>query len=268
METALIESAEGKRGTPRKRWPLPVVWGYKGCPTVINNVETFAAAACVAVHGGAWFALHGTMQSTGTKLFCVSGDCERPGIYEYPWGVSIREVLRDCGAFEVQAVQVSGPSGTLLLEHEFDRILAFEDVPSVGTLMIFGKSRDLFVVLDNFVRFFQNESCGLCTPCRVGTTLLARIVERFRDGQGSPRDLEDVKRLAVLMKTMSHCGLGQTAPNAFLDVLSKAYGLFEARMKPMAYVPAFEIDGALEEARLLTGRVDPEAYLLDGSLES
>jgi len=267
METALIESAEGRRGTPRKRWPLPVEWGYQGQPTVVNNVETFAAAAIVALKGGAWFAQHGTMQSTGTKLLCVSGDCGRPGVYEYPWGVSIREVLRDCDARNTQAVQISGPSGAMVPEHEFDRVLAFEDLPTVGTVMIFDKSRDMFDVLCNFAQFFQHECCGLCTPCRVGTTLLVNILHKFKAGQGSQADLDEIRNLANLMKTMSHCGLGQTAQFPFMDAIQKFRSIFETRMKGRGFVPAFDLDGALEEARSLTGRTDREAYLAEELIE-
>jgi [NiFe] hydrogenase diaphorase moiety large subunit len=261
METAMIESIEGKRGSPRKRWPLPVEWGYKGQPTVVNNVETYAGAAIVAVRGGSWFAQHGTMQSTGTKLFCVSGDCERPGIYEYPFGVSIREVLRDCGARNTQAVQISGPSGMMLPESEFDRLLAFEDVPSVGTVMIFDKSRDMFDVLHNFAKFFQHESCGLCTPCRVGTTLLVNILDKFKKGQGSALDLEEIKNISQLLKTFSHCGLGQTAQAPFMDALQKFRPIFDKRLKSKEFIPAFSLNAALEEARQLTGRTDPGAFI-------
>ncbi|HJV89280.1 MAG TPA: NAD(P)H-dependent oxidoreductase subunit E [Holophagaceae bacterium] len=261
METAMIESIEGKRGTPRKRWPLPVKEGYRNQPTVVNNVETFAAAAAIGLRGGAWFAQLGTMQSTGTKLFCVSGDCERPGIYEYPWGVSCREVLRDCGARDTRFIQVSGPSGTTIREGEFDRLLCFEDLPCVGTLMIFDQRRDPFEVTRNFAAFFQHESCGLCTPCRVGTTLLVEILEKFRSGMGSPVDLEEIRHLAELMKTMSHCGLGQTAQGHCMDALTKFPEVFERRMKSRDFAPAFDLDLALSEARALAGRDDPAAHL-------
>ncbi|HJV23104.1 MAG TPA: NAD(P)H-dependent oxidoreductase subunit E [Holophagaceae bacterium] len=261
METAMIESIEGKRGTPRKRWPLPVKEGYRNQPTVVNNVETFAAAAAIGLRGGAWFAQLGTMQSTGTKLFCVSGDCERPGIYEYPWGVSCREVLRDCGAKDTRFIQVSGPSGTTIREGEFDRLLCFEDLPCVGTLMIFDQRRDPFDVIRNFAAFFQHESCGLCTPCRVGTTLLVETLEKFRNGTGSPLDLEEIRHIADLMKTMSHCGLGQTAQGHCMDALTKFPEVFERRMKSKDFAPAFDLDLALSEARALAGRDDPAAHL-------
>ena len=261
METAMIESIEGKRGTPRKRWPLPVHEGYMGKPTVVSNVETFAAAAVIGVRGGAWFAQHGTMQSTGTRLFCVSGDVERPGIYEYPWGVTCHEILRDCGAKDTKFVQISGPSGTTLTESEFERRMSFEDLPSVGTFMVFNASRDSFDMNKNFAKFFQHESCGLCTPCRVGSTLLVQMLEKFEAGLGSPADFEEVKNLSVLMKSMAHCGLGQTAPNHFLDAVNKFPEVFTSRMQASEFQPAFDLDLALAEARSLAGRDDAEAHL-------
>ncbi len=261
MESAMIESIEGKRGKPRKRWPLPVVAGVEKRPTVVNNVETFAAAAMVALKGGVWFAGHGTMHSTGTKLFCVSGDCERPGIYEYPFGVSIREILRDCGGLDARAVQVSGPSGTTITRPEFDRVLAYEDLATVGTFMVFNHERDMFEVVQNFTHFFQHESCGLCTPCRVGTSLLANLVDKVAAGKGSPLDLEEVQKISQLMKTTAHCGLGQTAPNHLIDSLVKFRGDWEKRMMVTGFVPAFDLDASLEEARQLTGRDDVAAHL-------
>jgi [NiFe] hydrogenase diaphorase moiety large subunit len=261
METAMIKSMEGRRGIPRRRWPLPVHQGYLKGPTVVNNVETFAAAAVISAKGGALFAHSGTSQSTGTKLFCVSGDCERPGIYEYPWGISIREILRDCGALDAKGVQVGGPSGTLINAQEFDRLACFEDLASTGTLIIFGLHRDLFEAVKNFTLFFQHESCGLCTPCRVGTTLLANYVRKFECGYGSPVDLEEIRNLSGLMKTMSHCGLGQTASQPIIDSLEKFPAIWEDRMKTTEFIPAFDLDEALEEARRLTGRTDPQAHL-------
>jgi len=261
MESALIESIEGRRAKPRKRWPLPVVSGLNRRPTVVNNVETFAAAAMIAYKGGAWFAGHGTQHSTGTKLFCVSGDCERPGIYEYPYGVSVREVLRDCGGLDAQAVQISGPSGTTITKLEFDRILAYEDLSTVGTFMVFGAQREMFDVLRNFTQFFRHESCGLCTPCRVGTTLLARLVEKVAAGKGSPMDIDEIEKISQLMKTTAHCGLGQTAPNHLIDSLVKFRGNWDQRMMTTEFIPAFDLDAALHEARQLTGRDDALAHL-------
>jgi len=261
METAMIESIEGKRGIPRKRFPLPVEEGYRGEPSIVNNVETFAAAAHIGWHGGRRFARHGTKDSTGTKLFCVSGDCALPGLYEYPWGVSCREVLRDCGARNPQYLQVSGPSGSTVPARDFDRRLALEDLSTVGTVMVFDQTRDLFDMTRNFARFFQHESCGLCTPCRVGTTLLVGLVDKFEAGLGCPADLAELRHLATVLTTMSHCGLGQTATAHLIDAIEHFPAVFERRMQSDTFEPAFSLDDALAEARALTGRDDPDAHL-------
>lgn len=193
METAMLKSIEGRRGIPRRRWPLPVHQGYLKCPTVVNNVETFACVAVISAKGGDWFAGIGTEASTGTRLFSLSGDCERPGLYEYPMGVTIREILRDCGGLDARAIQVGGPSGTLINAGDFDRTACFEDLAGVGTLTLFGAHRDVFDVVAHFARFFRHESCGLCTPCRVGTALLANYVKKFQHGFGSPVDVEEMR---------------------------------------------------------------------------
>jgi [NiFe] hydrogenase diaphorase moiety large subunit len=169
--------------------------GYLDQPTIVNNVETFAAAAMIALKGGEWYAGIGTRHSAGTKILSVSGDCARPGIYEYPFGVSIRQVLEDCGASDTQAVQVSGPSGICVAENEFDRIIGFEDIPTAGAFTIFDKTRDMFQVARNYVHFFQHESCGFCTPCRVGTSLLKNLMDKLHNGCGSPYDFAEIEKL-------------------------------------------------------------------------
>lgn len=260
-ESALIESLEGKRGRPRNRPPFPVTHGYLGQPTVVDNVETFACAAKIALNGGDWFAAMGTPQSTGTKLLSISGDCERRGIYEYRFGTTIREILKDCGAEDAYAVQVSGPSGTTISWKEFDRKIAFEDLGTAGAFMIFNRSRDVFQMARNFSHFFAHESCGFCTPCRVGTTLMKRIMDKIDGGHGTASDLEEMKNLGHLMKTMSHCGLGTSAANPVLDTLNKFPDAYERKLKALAFEPAFDLDGALSVARRITGRDDSEAHL-------
>ncbi|MBU1689901.1 MAG: NAD(P)H-dependent oxidoreductase subunit E [Gammaproteobacteria bacterium] len=261
-ESALIESLEGKRGRPRNRPPFPVTSGYKGRPTVVDNVETFACAAKIAEKGAAWFAAIGTAQSTGTKLISVSGDVARPGIYEYPFGVTVSQILDDCGAEgRPYAVQVSGPSGTTISWKEFDRKIAFEDLPTAGALMVFRRKRDLFQVAQNFADFFAHESCGFCTPCRVGTELQKKIMSKIASGYGTASDLEELKRLGHILKTMSHCGLGSSAANPVLDILEKFPDMVESKLKAFAFKPAFDLDGALATARTITGRDDDWAHL-------
>ncbi|RLA18024.1 MAG: NADP oxidoreductase, partial [Gammaproteobacteria bacterium] len=184
-ESALIESLEGKRGIPRNRPPYPVAQGYLHKPTVVNNVETFLAAAKITVQGGQWFADVGTEQSQGTKILSVSGDCARPGIYEYPFGVTVEQVLDDCGALDVLGIQVGGPSGTFIDKQEIQRKLAFEDLATGGSFIIFNQSRNILDIVKNFTHFFAHESCGFCTPCRVGTSLLKKQLDKITDGYGS-----------------------------------------------------------------------------------
>jgi len=260
-ESSLIESMEQKRGVPRVRPPFPVTCGYLGQPTVVNNVETLAAAAQIAVHGSDWFNAHGSDKSAGSKILSISGDCLTPGAYEYAFGVSIQRILDDCGAEDVQAIQVGGPSGTLIGPDEFDRKLGFEDLATGGSFMIFGKDCDLLKVIQNFAHFFAHESCGFCTPCRVGTTLLKNGLDKICNGRGTQYDVDEMRRMAALVKRRSHCGLGQTAPNPILDALERFPKLFNEKLVHSDFEPHFDLDAALEEARQLTKRDDAEAHL-------
>jgi [NiFe] hydrogenase diaphorase moiety large subunit len=260
-ESALIESLEGKRGTPRNRPPFPVTNGYLNQPTVVNNVETFAATSLIGLHGGAWYAAIGTEVSSGTKILSVSGDCERPGLYEYPFGVTVTQVLMDCGARDTQAVQVSGPSGVCISANEFTRRIGFEDIPTAGAFMVFNQSRDMFEVARNFIHFFAHESCGFCTPCRVGTTLLSNMMDKLAHGQGSPYDFAEIEKLNVLLQSTSHCGLGHSACNPVLDTIAKFRPAYEKRLSNKDFVPAFDLDRALTQARQMTGRDDKGAHL-------
>ena len=260
-ESALIESLEGKRGNPRNRPPYPVTHGYLGQPTVVNNVETFAAAARIALHGGAWFAAEGTGKSTGTKILSLSGDCARPGIYEYPFGTAITRILEDCGAKDVFGVQIGGPSGTFISTNEFDRKLAFEDLATGGSFIVFNHTRDVLEIARNFTHFFAHESCGFCTPCRVGTALLRNMLDKICQGHGTPHDLVELTHMARLVKTTSHCGLGQTAANPILGTLERYPDLYQERLKAISFEPGFDLDGALEISRRLTGRDDAHAHL-------
>lgn len=260
-ESALIESLEGKRGTPRIRPPFPVEHGYLGRPTSVNNVETFCAAAHIARSGSTWWAGIGTPKSTGTKIHSISGDCERPGLYEYPFGTRVETMLIDCGARDTQAVQVGGPSGTCLSASEFGRRICFEDVPTAGALMVFDRSRDMFEVVRNFAQFFAHESCGFCTPCRVGTELVVRRLDKLAAGRGSRHDVEVLYELDKLMHGTTHCGLGGAACNPLRDTIAKFRPSYERHLKSLHFEPAFDLDAELSEARAATGRDDADAHL-------
>lgn len=260
-ESALIESLEGKRGIPRNRPPFPVTSGYLNKPTVVNNVETFFAAAHIALHGGEWFSSVGTEKSKGSKILSISGDCSRPGIYEYSFGTSIKQILKDCGAGSVLGIQVGGPSGTFISNQELDRIIGFEDLATGGSFIVFDNSRNIFDIVQNFTHFFAHESCGFCTPCRVGTSLIKNQFDKIVSGHGSSGDVDELKELARLIKSNSHCGLGQTAAQPILTTLERYPELYLKKLKQISFEPGFDLDGALAISRQLTGRSDSNAHL-------
>lgn len=260
-ESALIESLEGKRGIPRNRPPYPVVQGYLNKPTVVNNVETFLAAAKIAVIGGKQFLELGTKKSSGTKILSISGDCQLPGIYEYSYGTTIREILTDCGAEDILGVQVGGPSGTFISDQELDRKLAFEDLATGGSFIVFNQSRNVLDIVKNFTHFFAHESCGFCTPCRVGTALLKNQLDKIVDGHGSAGDIVALEELCQLVKNYSHCGLGQTAANPILTTLQRYPEVYQNRLKDISFEPGFDLDASLETARQMASRNDANAHL-------
>lgn len=263
--TAMIESCEGKRARPRIKPPHMADHGYLGRPTIVNNVETLAAIVPIVLQGGAWWASIGSGASTGTRLHAVSGDCERPGIYEYPYGVRIGRILEDCGARDTQAVQIGGPSGSCLSAFEFGRRISFEDVPTAGAFMVFDRSRDMFEVARSFAEFFAHESCGFCTPCRVGTALVLKRMNKLAEGHGSRHDIDVLFELEKLMQHTAHCGLGETACNPLRDTILKFRPAYERHLKSLYFEPAFDLDGELSIGRLMTGRDDRLAHLESGS---
>jgi [NiFe] hydrogenase diaphorase moiety large subunit len=253
-ESSLLNSLEGKRGAPRDRPPFPTERGYLGQPTVIDNVESFACAARIAEEGAPWFAAQGTSQSSGTKLMCVSGDCPRPGVYEVPFGITVNELLDRSGATNVQAVQVSGPSGHCIGPKDFGRRIAYEDLSTGGSTMIFGPERDLLEIALQFAEFFVRESCGWCVPCRVGTTELMRGMAKVVAGRSSRSDLLAIEALSGTVMRMSRCGLGQMAPNPILSTMRNFPELYEARLAAAPFVPLVPLHDALRAAVAVQGR--------------
>ena len=218
-ETALIESLEGYRGEPRNRPPYPVNTGYLGHPTVVNNVETLASVPHILLKGGQWFKKHGTDKSTGSKLFSVSGDCEKPGVYELPWGTTIAQLLEVVEAKDTKAVQVGGASGICLPKSQFNRVLGYEDAATGGSIIVFNRNRNMLKVLKNFMEFFVEESCGQCTPCRIGNIKLLEAVERIEKNDFTFKYINNLKELGKTMQVASKCGLGQSSPNSFISIL-------------------------------------------------
>jgi len=255
-ESALIESAEGKRGEPRDRPPFPVEKGYLNKPTIVNNVETLSAVTQIINNGGEWYRSFGTHESTGTKVLSVSGDCLHAGVYEVEWGFSVNDIIDLVGAMgEVQAVQVGGPSGRCIAPYDFNRILGYEDLATGGSLIIIGKQRDLLkdIVL-NFMNFFVEESCGSCTPCRSLSVIYRDKLKKILNGRGVQKDLDDMYAWRHIMKG-NRCGLGQTALNPILTTLRNFPELYEERIqKNKSFDEGFDIHAALKDSFEITGR--------------
>ncbi|MBN2324557.1 MAG: NAD(P)H-dependent oxidoreductase subunit E [Spirochaetes bacterium] len=253
-ESSLIESLEGKRGAPRDRPPYPVTKGYMNQPSAVNNVETLCCVARILEKGADWFKAIGTKDSTGTKLLSVSGDCKRPGVYEVEFGLLVDELLDLVGADDAQAVQIGGPSGSCIAPKDFGRKICFEDLPTGGSVIVFGKNRDMLEIVREFTEFFIEESCGWCAPCRVGTTLLKLMLEKVIEGRGTKADLADLENIGETIKAMSRCGLGQTAANPVLTTLKNMPEIYRARLKAEEFVPPFQIDKALADGIAIAGR--------------
>lgn len=248
-ESALIESAEGKRGEPRDRPPFPVEKGYLNQPTVVNNVETLCSVVKIILNGGAWYRSMGTHESTGTKVLSISGDCRNPGVYEIAWGFNINDVLDMVGAETPQAVQVGGPSGSIIAPNDFDRILGYEDLATGGSLIIIGQQRDILkdIVL-NFTEFFIEESCGSCVPCRSLTVMLKQKLEKIIQGRGVASDLDDLEAWGKIMKA-NRCGLGHTAANPILTSLKNFRNLYESRIQhEISFDTGFDLQKAVIES--------------------
>jgi [NiFe] hydrogenase diaphorase moiety large subunit len=255
-ESALIESAEGKRGEPRDRPPFPVEKGYMDQPTVVNNVETLCAVIKIINKGSEYYRSFGTKESSGTKLLSISGDCRYQGVYEVEWGFNVNDILDMAGATDVQAVQVGGPSGSLIAPNDFNRILGYEDLSTGGSLIIFNTTRDLLkdVVL-NFTEFFIEESCGSCSTCRMIPVLLRQKLLKILNARGIQKDLEDMEQWSKVLKA-SRCGLGQTAANPVLSSLKNFRPLYNQMIqKGKDFDEGFDLREAVKEASEATNRV-------------
>ena len=221
-ETALFEAIEGKRGHPRHKPPYPTEAGLFGKPTTINNVETFAVIPSLILHGGEWFRQWGTDISAGLKLFCLSGHVNKPGVVEVPYGLSVRELIEQFGGGFIgnpQAILIGGAAGGFLPPDKIDTPLTHEDLHTLdipigsGAIMVFNQSVNLWQVLEGLARFFVNECCGQCAPCRLGTNQIYNILRKINSGKSNPGDLQKAEKIGQTIKTTCVCGLGMTAAN-------------------------------------------------------
>ena len=261
-EGALISSCEGLPGEPKTRPPFPVTRGYLGCPTVVNNVETFCHAARIMDRGAAWFHGLGAGGSHGTKLFSVSGDCARPGVYELPYGLTVAELLALAGAEEAAAVQVGGPSGTMIGRDSFHRRLGFDDLATGGAIIVFSGARNILEIVEYYLSFFVHESCGYCTPCRVGNVFLQKAIQKFRKGHADAGDIENLRDLSATIIETSRCGLGMTSPNPVLSTLANFPLVYAAvtREAGDGLQASFDIQSAISNARGIAKR---RSYVFD-----
>ena len=229
-ETALMNSIEGRRGMPNPKPPFPAVEGLWGQPTIINNVETLSNVAQIILKGSEWYASIGTEKSKGTKVFALGGKVVNTGLVEVPMGITLREVIFEIGGGipngkKFKAVQTGGPSGGCLTEEHLDCTIDFDTLTSLGSMMgsggmiIMDEDTCMVDVARFYLDFTRDESCGKCTPCRIGTKRLLEMLDKITEGKGTIEDLEKMENLSVQIKNASLCALGQTAPNPVLSTI-------------------------------------------------
>ena len=221
-ETALIESMEGKRGEPRNKPPYPASQGYLGKPTAVNNVETFINVLMIQRIGVKSYKDLGTKDSHGSKVFSISGDAAVEGIFELELGMTLQDFVDEFGDGDTKAVQVGGASGFCVPRRKFaNTIIGFEGIPTGGSMMLFNSHRSMYNVLHNYLDFFAEESCGQCTPCRIGCQQLLKGVEAVKKGEKDAEYLDVLLGLSDTMKIASKCGLGQSVANAFTSIVEE-----------------------------------------------
>jgi NADH:ubiquinone oxidoreductase subunit F (NADH-binding) len=235
-ESALMNSIEGKRGEARFRPPFPPVSGLFGKPTIINNVETLMNIPPIIARGGAWFSGIGTAKSAGTKVFSVSGDVERPGVYEVVMGSSLSDVLNLAGAKEIKMVQIGGATGGIVPASMIETPLSYETVLGSGAITVLNTKRDVIDFAYRSMEFLNEESCGECTPCREGTEVMIEILGRLARGDGIEEDIMALENLSTVMMDSSLCGLGQAAPIPILDTLKYFRNDYENRVKQSIFL--------------------------------
>ena len=229
-ETALMTSIEGKRGEPRPRPPFPAVKGLFGKPTILNNVETWANVPRIILQGADWFASMGTEKSKGTKVFALGGKIKNTGLVEIPMGTTLREVVEDIGGGipngkKFKAAQTGGPSGGCIpVEHfdvpiDYDNLIAIGSMMGSGGLIVMDEDSCMVDIAKFFLEFTVDESCGKCTPCRIGTRRMLEILNKITEGKATMEDLDRLEELAAYIKNNALCGLGQTAPNPVLSTM-------------------------------------------------
>jgi len=239
-ESALMNSIEGQRGESRYKPPYPPTRGLWNMPTIINNVETLMNIPRIIDKGAGWFSAMGTGRSRGTKVFSVSGDVARPGVYELEMGSPLKElVVNLAGAEDIKALQVGGATGNIIPGYMMDTPLSHETFLGSGAVVVFNSTRDIIDIVYNDMRFLSEESCGKCTPCREGTEVMLEILGRLQQGDGRERDVSTLEELARVMAAASLCGLGQAAAVPVLDALKYFYNEFMDRVDQSHFLRSY-----------------------------
>jgi bidirectional [NiFe] hydrogenase diaphorase subunit len=246
-ETALMASVEGKRGTPRPRPPFPAESGLWNCPTLINNVETFANVAAIMRNGAEWFASIGTEKSKGTKVFALAGKIKNTGLIEVAMGTKLRDIVEEMGGGapdgEIKAVQTGGPSGGCIPADALDTPVDYDSLAKLGSIMgsggmiVMDNSTNMVEIAKFFMEFCMDESCGKCIPCRAGTVQMYQLLEKIVQRKATARDLATLEELCDMVRNTSLCGLGQTAPNPVLSTLRFFRKEYEERLQPDPFGP-------------------------------
>jgi len=260
-ETALMASVEGKRGTPRPRPPFPAESGLWGCPTLINNVETFANISAIINRGGEWYAGIGTEKSKGTKVFALTGKIKNNGLIEVPMGIPLRQIVEEMGGGapdgrQIKSVQTGGPSGGCIPADYLDTPVDYESLTKLGSIMgsggmvVMDDSTNMVEIAKFYMEFCMEESCGKCIPCRAGTVQMFNLLEKITQRKATARDLAKLEELCDMVKNTSLCGLGQTAPNPVLSTLKFFRKEYEALLQPDPFGP--RSDGTAKQPELVT----------------
>jgi len=247
-ETALMASVEGKRGTPRPRPPFPAESGLWGCPTLINNVETFANITAIVNKGGAWYAGIGTEKSKGTKVFALTGKIKNNGLIEVPMGIPLRQIVEEMGGGapdggKIKSVQTGGPSGGCIPAAYLDTPVDYESLTKLGSIMgsggmvVMDDSTNMVEIAKFYMEFCMEESCGKCIPCRAGTSQMFHLLEKITQRRATARDLAKLEELCDMVRSTSLCGLGQTAPNPVASTLKYFRNEYEALLQPDPFGP-------------------------------
>jgi bidirectional [NiFe] hydrogenase diaphorase subunit len=247
-ETALMASVEGKRGTPRPRPPFPAESGLWGCPTLINNVETFANIAPIISKGAEWYASFGTEKSRGTKVFALTGKINNNGLIEVPMGIPLRQIVEEMGGGapdgrKIKSVQTGGPSGGCIPAQHLDTPVDYESLTKLGSIMgsggmvVMDDTTNMVEIAKFYMEFCMDESCGKCIPCRAGTVQMFHLLEKIVQRKATARDLARLEELCDMVRNTSLCGLGQTAPNPVTSTLRFFRNEYEERLQPDPFGP-------------------------------